>query len=87
MRGLGRWTAEVYLLFALQREDVFPAGDLALAAAAAALKGLPARPDPKALRALAAGWAPQRSLAARLLWHHWRHLTGRPSMDDPLPLT
>jgi DNA-3-methyladenine glycosylase II len=82
VRGMGRWTAEVYLLFALAREDVFPAGDLALAAAAAQLKALPSRPGPAALRALAEPWRPYRALAARLLWHHWRHLTGRPAMDD-----
>jgi DNA-3-methyladenine glycosylase II len=75
VRGLGRWTAEVYL-----------AGDVALQASAAALKGLPARPGPVALRAMAAAWQPHRSLAARLLWHHWRFLTGRPSMDDVLVL-
>ena len=46
IRGLGPWTAEVYLLFALQRPDIFPAGDLALAAALADLRGLPARPPP-----------------------------------------
>ncbi len=82
VRGMGRWSAEIYLLFALQRRDVFPAGDLALAAAAAELKSLPARPGPAAFRALAEQWRPSRALAARLLWHHWRHLTGRPAMDD-----
>lgn len=82
VRGLGPWTAEVYLLFALGRHDVFPAGDLALAAAAADLKRLPARPKPAELRALAEMWRPARGLAARLLWHHWRHLTGRPSFDE-----
>jgi len=82
VRGLGPWTAEVYLLFAMQRLDVFPAGDVALAAAAADLKRLPERPKPAELRALAAMWQPYRSLAARLLWHHWRYLTGRPAMDD-----
>ena len=66
----------------LQRLDVFPAGDVALAAAAADLKKLNARPDPKALRTLADAWRPARSLAARLLWHHWRYLTGRPALDD-----
>lgn len=85
IRGMGRWTAEVYLLFAHQRIDVFPAGDIALAGAAAALKNLPVRPGPVALRALSEQWRPWRSLAARLLWHHWRHMTGRPAMDD-LPL-
>lgn len=82
VKGLGRWTAEVYLLFALDRLDIFPSGDIALAAALAHLKALSARPSPKDLRALAAAWQPVRSLAARLLWHHWRHVTGRPAMDD-----
>jgi DNA-3-methyladenine glycosylase II len=82
VRGLGRWTAEVYLLFALGRNDVFPAGDVALAAAAAHLKGLAARPAPAALLALAEAWRPHRALAARLLWHHWRHVTGRAALDD-----
>ena len=82
VRGLGRWTAEVYLLFALGRNDVFPAGDIALAASAAHLKGLESRPGPVALRTLAEAWRPARSLAARLLWHHWRHVTGRPALDD-----
>lgn len=79
VRGLGVWSAEIYLLFALQREDVFPAGDLALACAVADLKGLPARPTPAALRAIAAAWQPHRAVAARLLWHWWRHRTGRPA--------
>ena len=82
VRGLGRWTAEIYLLFALEREDVFPSGDLALAASAANLKGLAARPSPSCLREMAELWAPNRALAARLLWHHWRHRTGRATMDD-----
>jgi DNA-3-methyladenine glycosylase II len=82
VRGLGPWTAEVYLLFALGRPDIFPAGDLALQAAAADLRRLPARPAAAALRALAEDWRPYRGIAARLLWHHWRHVTGRPAMDD-----
>ncbi len=86
VRGMGPWTAEVYLLFALERPDVFPAGDVALAGAAQHLKNLPARPGPAALRALAAQWQPWRALAARLLWHHWRHVTGRPAMDDLPPI-
>ena len=85
IRGTGRWTAEGYLLFALGRGDVFPAGDLALAGAVADLKRLPARPGAVTLRRIAEAWAPDRSVAARLLWHHWRFRTGRPSMDDPLP--
>ncbi|HTW71876.1 MAG TPA: DNA-3-methyladenine glycosylase 2 family protein [Acetobacteraceae bacterium] len=82
VRGLGRWTAEIYLLFALGRHDVFPAGDIALAAALADLKGLDSRPKPPALRTLAEPWRPARALAARLLWHHWRFVTGRPALDD-----
>ena len=82
IRGLGPWTAEIYLLFALQRPDVFPAGDIAVAGAAAHLLDLPDRPGPAALRLLAETWRPYRALAARLLWHHWRHITGRPAMDD-----
>jgi DNA-3-methyladenine glycosylase II len=85
VRGMGVWSAEIYLLFALERDDVFPAGDLALAAAAADLKALPSRPGPAVLRRLAEPWQPWRALAARLLWHHWRHVTGRPAMDDLPP--
>ena len=77
--GFGPWTAEVHLLFGLDRPDVFPSGDLALAASLAALRGLPGRPSPKELAALAGAWRPWRSMAARLLWHHWRHVTGRPA--------
>ena len=67
------------------------AGVLARAAGGAALTARPARPGPKALRQLAEPWQPWRGLAARLLWHYWRHLTGRPAMDDlleePAPLS
>ncbi|GGC58819.1 DNA-3-methyladenine glycosidase [Siccirubricoccus deserti] len=82
VKGLGPWTAEIHLLFAEQRPDIFPVGDLALAASAAHLLGLPARPKPAELGAIALGWAPWRSLAARLLWHHWRFVTGRPAVED-----
>ncbi len=82
LNGFGRWSAEIYLLFAMQRRDVFPAADLALACSAQALLGLEARPSEKGLRALAESWAPYRGLAARLLWHHWRHLKSRPAFDS-----
>jgi DNA-3-methyladenine glycosylase II len=81
VKGIGRWTAEVHLLFSHQRPDVFPVGDLALQAAAAHLLGLPARPDAKAMAAIAADWAPDRAIAARLLWHHWLHHTKRATLD------
>jgi DNA-3-methyladenine glycosylase II len=81
IKGIGPWTAEVHLLFSLGRPDVFPSGDLALQAAAGQLMGLPARPDAKAMAAIAAAWAPYRSVAARLLWHHWLHHTKRATLD------
>ena len=76
VRGLGVWSAEIYLLFALQRPDVFPAGDLALQASAANLKRISARPSEAALRKMALAWQPYRGIAARLLWHWWHHSTG-----------
>ncbi len=79
VKGLGPWTAGIYLLFAEARPDVFPPGDIALAAGAAHLFELPARPTPRALVEMALIWSPWRSLAARLLWHHWRWATGRPA--------
>lgn len=69
LRGIGPWTAEIFLLMALGRPDAFPPGDLALQKAAAALRGLPARPGAEALRSLAEPWRPHRAAAARLLWH------------------
>lgn len=80
--GLGPWTAAIHLLFAEQRPDVFPSGDLALAASAAHLFELPVRPRPRELAEMALPWRPWRSLAARLLWHHWRFVTGRPAVED-----
>lgn len=81
VKGIGRWTAEVHLLFAHERPDVFPSGDLALQAALGQLMALPARPDAKAIVALAAAFAPHRAVAARLLWHHWLHHTKRATLD------
>jgi DNA-3-methyladenine glycosylase II len=71
--GIGPWTAEVYLLFALGRPDVMPAGDLALLIAAQRLKRLEDRPRPRDLIALAEPWRPWRSVAARFLWHYYRN--------------
>ncbi|MGY4800397.1 DNA-3-methyladenine glycosylase family protein [Teichococcus aerofrigidensis] len=80
-RGLGPWTAQVYLLFAEQRADIFPYGDVALAASLQHLRGLPDRPASRQLLVLSGEWTPWRSLAARLLWQHWRHARGRPLAD------
>ncbi len=67
-KGIGRWTAEVYLLMALLRPDVWPAGDLALAKAVQRLYRLPERPREDAMRGFAEPWRPFRAVAARLLW-------------------
>jgi len=70
-KGIGPWTAEIYLLMVLRRPDAWPAGDLALATAAQQVKGLAQRPTLAELNALAEVWRPWRAVAARLLWHHY----------------
>ena len=75
--GIGRWTAEIYAMFALGRADVFAPGDLALQEAAKLLFGLEARPSDKALRAMAEAWRPWRAVAARALWAYYRHAKSR----------
>ncbi|WP_155065135.1 DNA-3-methyladenine glycosylase family protein [Paracoccus limosus] len=75
--GIGRWTAEIYLKFALGRADVFASADLALAEAVRLLYDLPERPGPRALVALAEPWRPWRAVAARALWAYYRHAKGR----------
>ncbi len=69
VKGLGQWSADIYLLMALRRPDVWPRGDLALAVAAQRVKRLPVRPAPDDLARLAEGWRPWRAVAARILWH------------------
>lgn len=71
LAGVGRWTADIYLLLALRRPDAWPRGDLALAKAAQQVKRLEAIPDRNELEMLARGWRPWRAVAARLLWHHY----------------
>lgn len=72
VKGIGVWTAEIYLKFAVGRADVFAAGDLALQEAARMLYGLPDRPTEKELRQMAEAWSPWRSVAARILWAYYR---------------
>jgi len=72
IKGIGRWTAEIYAMFSLGRADVFAPGDLALQEAAKVLFELDARPSEKALRALALDWSPWQSVAARILWAYYR---------------
>lgn len=71
LHGIGPWTAHCYLLFALRRPDVFPVADLALMEAVRQLWKLPERPTPASLECRSAAWRPYRSVAARLLWHHY----------------
>ena len=70
-KGIGRWSAEIYLLFAEGRADVWPAGDLAVQVEIGRLLGLPERPSEKQLRALAESWRPHRGAAAVLAWHSY----------------
>ncbi len=69
--GIGLWTAEIYAMFALGRADVFAPGDLALQESARVLFAMEARPQEKALRAMAGAWSPWRSVAARILWAYY----------------
>jgi DNA-3-methyladenine glycosylase II len=78
MKGFGRWSAEIYLLFALGRADTFPADDLALQIAYQRLKKLEARPTGKALRLHLEPWRPWRGAAALLLWHYY----GAATLDE-----
>lgn len=75
--GIGVWTAEIYLKFALGRADVFAADDLALREAARLMYGLDARPGHAALRAMAEPWRPWRAVAARGLWAYYHLARGR----------
>jgi DNA-3-methyladenine glycosylase II len=71
LKGFGRWSAEIYLLFALGRADAFPADDLALRLALGRLKGLEDRLATAAARELVAAWAPWRGCGAIFLWHYY----------------
>ncbi len=71
VKGIGPWTADIYLLMALRRPDIWPTGDLALATAVQDVKRLPGPPDGEQLEEIAAAWRPWRAVAARILWHHY----------------
>ena len=72
VKGIGRWTAEIYLLFAEGRPDIWPAGDLAVQIEIGNIMGLEGKPTEKAVRALAEAWRPHRGAAAVFAWHHRR---------------
>ncbi len=72
LKGFGRWSAEIYLMFSLGRQDIFPADDLALLIALGKLKGLCGKPSPKHARELLEPWSPWRSVGSLFLWHYYR---------------
>ncbi|HYO63828.1 MAG TPA: DNA-3-methyladenine glycosylase 2 family protein [Pyrinomonadaceae bacterium] len=80
VKGVGRWTADIYLLMALGRPDVWPSGDLALAVAAQSVKRLPGRPNAVELEMLGEAWRPWRAVAARVLWHQYLSARARPTV-------
>ncbi len=78
-KGIGNWTADIYLLSALRRPDIWPVGDLALATAVQEVKHLRKRPSPERLEKLSQPWRPYRAVAARLFWHAYLSKRGHNS--------
>jgi DNA-3-methyladenine glycosylase II len=72
VKGIGRWSAEVYLLFAEGRPDIWPAGDLAVQIEVGRIKQLDGKPSEREVRAIAEDWRPHRGAAAVFMWHHYR---------------
>jgi DNA-3-methyladenine glycosylase II len=71
IKGIGSWTADIYLMMGLRRPDTWPNGDLALAVAAQRIKRLRKRPTPDRLQEFGEAWRPWRAVAARILWHYY----------------
>lgn len=71
LKGFGPWSAEIYCMFSLQRQDIFPSGDLALLIALQKLKGLDKKPTPKEAQSLIQHWSPWRSVGSLFLWHYY----------------
>jgi DNA-3-methyladenine glycosylase II len=87
IKGIGRWSAEIYLLFAEGRGDVWPAGDLAVQEEVGQLLGLTERPSEKLVRQLAEPWRPHRGAAAIFTWHHYgKRLAAGRAEKEKLPL-
>ena len=76
IKGIGPWSAEIYLLFCAGHADIFPAGDLALQEAVRVILGLQTRPTVKQMREIAMIWSPWRGVASRLLWAYYAVLRG-----------
>ena len=71
-KGIGRWSAEIYLLFAEGRADIWPAGDLAVQIDVGQVMGWAERPSEKQVRAVADAWRPHRGAVAIFAWHHYK---------------
>jgi len=71
IKGIGPWTADIYLMMALGRPDIWPNGDIALASAVQKLKGIASRPSFEELNSMSLKWKPWRAVAARILWHYY----------------
>ncbi len=82
IKGVGPWTADIYLLSVLGAADAWPAGDLALRIAVQDFLQLQQRPEISQMAALAQNWRPWRAVAARLLWSHYRGLRGIPQASS-----
>lgn len=83
VKGIGPWTADIYIMFCLGRADAFAPGDLALQIAAGHAAGLGERPSPAALAEMAERWRPWRGVAARLLWAYYPHMK---ALDSEKPV-
>lgn len=84
IKGVGRWTAEVYMLFAHGRRDVWPIDDLALMVAAQRLRGMRKRPTKKQMLKLAEAWRPWRGAVSMFLWHYYRAASGKKPNESGL---
>jgi DNA-3-methyladenine glycosylase II len=82
LKGIGNWTAEVYMISALHRADIFPIGDLAAVNALKRIKNLPAEVTTEQLLTIIDRWQPYRTIAAKILWHYYLS-TPRPSATKP----
>ncbi|MGD1922178.1 MAG: DNA-3-methyladenine glycosylase family protein [Pleurocapsa sp.] len=71
IKGIGDWTVDMYLMMALQRQDVFPSKDLAVAVAVKEIKNLSTRPQKAELESIAQSWQPYRAIATQILWHYY----------------
>ena len=77
IKGIGDWTVDIYLMMALQRQDVFPRKDLAVAIAVKEIKNLPIRPPAAQLETIAEAWKPYRAIATKILWHYYLNRKSR----------